>query len=86
MHDVIVIGGGPTGFATALGLAQAGVDVCLIEAEASMPVSHLPAALGDTRYARSAQRESARATLKRGAASPAACISLSRLWHLRVSR
>ena len=32
MHDVIVVGGGPTGFVTALGLAQAGVDVCLIEA------------------------------------------------------
>ena len=25
MHDVIVVGGGPTGFVTALGLAQAGV-------------------------------------------------------------
>ena len=36
MHDVIVIGGGPTGFVTALGLAQAGVDVCLIEAEAGI--------------------------------------------------
>lgn len=33
MHDVIVVGGGPTGFVTALGLAQAGVEVCLIEAE-----------------------------------------------------
>jgi 3-(3-hydroxy-phenyl)propionate hydroxylase/6-hydroxy-3-succinoylpyridine 3-monooxygenase len=33
MHDVIVVGGGPTGFVTALGLAQAGADVCLIEAE-----------------------------------------------------
>jgi 3-(3-hydroxy-phenyl)propionate hydroxylase len=32
MHDVIVVGGGPTGFVTALGLAQAGVDVCLLEA------------------------------------------------------
>jgi 3-(3-hydroxy-phenyl)propionate hydroxylase/6-hydroxy-3-succinoylpyridine 3-monooxygenase len=32
MHDVIVVGGGPTGFVTALGLAQAGLDVCLIEA------------------------------------------------------
>lgn len=31
-HDVIVVGGGPTGFVTALGLAQAGVDVCLLEA------------------------------------------------------
>jgi 3-(3-hydroxy-phenyl)propionate hydroxylase/6-hydroxy-3-succinoylpyridine 3-monooxygenase len=33
MHDVIIVGGGPTGFVTALGLAQAGVDVCLLEAE-----------------------------------------------------
>ncbi|MEO6387270.1 MAG: FAD-dependent monooxygenase [Croceibacterium sp.] len=32
MHDVIVVGGGPTGFVTALGLAQAGASVCLIEA------------------------------------------------------
>ena len=32
MHDVIVVGGGPTGFVTALGLAQSGLDVCLIEA------------------------------------------------------
>jgi 2-polyprenyl-6-methoxyphenol hydroxylase-like FAD-dependent oxidoreductase len=39
MHDVIVIGGGPTGFVTALGLAQAGVDVCLIEAEAGINAS-----------------------------------------------
>lgn len=36
MHDVVVIGGGPTGFVTALGLAQAGVSVCLIEAEAGI--------------------------------------------------
>lgn len=36
MHDVIVVGGGPTGFVAALGLAQAGVDVCLIEAEAGI--------------------------------------------------
>ena len=36
MHDVIVVGGGPTGFVTALGLAQAGVDVCLLEAEAGI--------------------------------------------------
>src|SRR5436190_14325430 len=36
MHDVIVVGGGPTGFVTALGLAQAGVDVCLIEAGGSI--------------------------------------------------
>jgi 2-polyprenyl-6-methoxyphenol hydroxylase-like FAD-dependent oxidoreductase len=35
-HDVIIVGGGPTGFVTALGLAQAGVDVCLIEAEAGI--------------------------------------------------
>lgn len=33
MHDVIVVGGGPTGFITALGLAQAGVQVLLVEAE-----------------------------------------------------
>ncbi len=33
MYDVIVVGGGPTGFVTALGLAQAGVKVCVIEAE-----------------------------------------------------
>ncbi len=32
MHDVIVVGGGPTGFVTALGLAQAGVEVLLLEA------------------------------------------------------
>ncbi len=31
MHDVIIIGGGPTGFITALGLAQAGVDVVVLE-------------------------------------------------------
>src|SRR5689334_2800427 len=39
MHDVIVVGGGPTGFVTALGLAQAGVSVCLIEAEAGINAS-----------------------------------------------
>jgi 2-polyprenyl-6-methoxyphenol hydroxylase-like FAD-dependent oxidoreductase len=33
MEDVIVIGGGPVGFITALGLAEAGVRVSLIEAE-----------------------------------------------------
>lgn len=33
MHDVIVAGGGPTGFITALGLAQAGANVLVIEAE-----------------------------------------------------
>ncbi len=32
MHDVIIVGGGPTGFVTALGLAQSGVDVLLLEA------------------------------------------------------
>ena len=32
MHDVIVVGGGPTGFVTALGLAQAGAAVLLLEA------------------------------------------------------
>jgi len=39
MHDVIVVGGGPTGFVTALGLAQVGVGVCLIEAEAGINAS-----------------------------------------------
>jgi 3-(3-hydroxy-phenyl)propionate hydroxylase/6-hydroxy-3-succinoylpyridine 3-monooxygenase len=39
MHDVIIVGGGPTGFVTALGLAQSGVDVCLIEAEAGINAS-----------------------------------------------
>lgn len=33
MYDVVVVGGGPTGFVTALGLAQAGVKTCVIEAE-----------------------------------------------------
>jgi 2-polyprenyl-6-methoxyphenol hydroxylase-like FAD-dependent oxidoreductase len=33
MDDVIVIGGGPVGFINALGLAQAGVRVSVIEAE-----------------------------------------------------
>lgn len=32
MHDVIIVGGGPTGFLTALGLAQASCDVALLEA------------------------------------------------------
>src|SRR5690606_16214336 len=32
VKDVIVVGGGPTGFVTALGLAQAGAEVTLIEA------------------------------------------------------
>lgn len=36
MHDVIVVGGGPTGFVTALGLAQAGVSVCLLEAASTI--------------------------------------------------
>jgi 2-polyprenyl-6-methoxyphenol hydroxylase-like FAD-dependent oxidoreductase len=34
MEDVVIIGGGPTGFINALGLAQAGVRVTVIEAEA----------------------------------------------------
>lgn len=34
MLDVLVVGGGPTGFLTALGLAQAGLKVRLVEAEA----------------------------------------------------
>ncbi len=33
MEDVIVVGGGPTGFINALGLAQAGIRVTVIEAE-----------------------------------------------------
>jgi 2-polyprenyl-6-methoxyphenol hydroxylase-like FAD-dependent oxidoreductase len=33
MEDVIIVGGGPVGFITALGLAQAGVRVRVIEAE-----------------------------------------------------
>lgn len=33
MLDVLVVGGGPTGFLTALGLAQAGLKVRLVEAE-----------------------------------------------------
>lgn len=33
MEDVVVVGGGPTGFITALGLAQAGIRLTLIEAE-----------------------------------------------------
>lgn len=36
MLDVLVVGGGPTGFLTALGLAQAGLKVRLIEAEAQI--------------------------------------------------
>ena len=34
MLDVLVVGGGPTGFLTALGLAQTGLKVRLVEAEA----------------------------------------------------
>jgi 2-polyprenyl-6-methoxyphenol hydroxylase-like FAD-dependent oxidoreductase len=33
MYDVIIVGGGPVGFVTALGLAQAGVRVLVLEAE-----------------------------------------------------
>jgi 2-polyprenyl-6-methoxyphenol hydroxylase-like FAD-dependent oxidoreductase len=33
LDDVIIVGGGPTGFITALGLAQAGVRLTVIEAE-----------------------------------------------------
>ena len=38
MHDVIVVGGGPTGFITALGLAQAGVEVLLMVAALGIAV------------------------------------------------
>lgn len=36
MDDVIIVGGGPTGFVNALGLAQAGVRIRLIEAESGI--------------------------------------------------
>jgi 2-polyprenyl-6-methoxyphenol hydroxylase-like FAD-dependent oxidoreductase len=36
MEDVIIVGGGPTGFINALGLAQAGARVTLVEAEAQI--------------------------------------------------
>src|ERR1700722_4637926 len=36
MEDVIIVGGGPTGFINALGLAQAGIRVRIIEAEAAI--------------------------------------------------
>jgi 2-polyprenyl-6-methoxyphenol hydroxylase-like FAD-dependent oxidoreductase len=36
LDDVIIVGGGPTGFITALGLAQAGVGVTVIEREPSI--------------------------------------------------
>jgi 2-polyprenyl-6-methoxyphenol hydroxylase-like FAD-dependent oxidoreductase len=36
LEDVIIVGGGPTGFITALGLAQAGVGVTVIESEPSI--------------------------------------------------
>ena len=36
MDDVIIVGGGPTGFINALGLAQAGVRVTIIEAESAI--------------------------------------------------
>ncbi|HSV46457.1 MAG TPA: FAD-dependent oxidoreductase, partial [Ramlibacter sp.] len=40
---MIVVGGGPTGFLTALGLARAGIDVTLLEAEAG--IAHSPRAM-----------------------------------------
>jgi 2-polyprenyl-6-methoxyphenol hydroxylase-like FAD-dependent oxidoreductase len=36
LEDVIIVGGGPTGFITALGLAQAGVRLTVIESEPSI--------------------------------------------------
>lgn len=36
IDDVIIVGGGPTGFINALGLAQAGLRVTVIEAEAQI--------------------------------------------------
>ena len=39
MEHVIIVGGGPTGFITALGLAQAGVQLTVIEAEARISES-----------------------------------------------
>ena len=36
MQDVIIVGGGPTGFINALGLAQAGIRVMIIEAESAI--------------------------------------------------
>jgi 2-polyprenyl-6-methoxyphenol hydroxylase-like FAD-dependent oxidoreductase len=34
MDEVIVVGGGPTGFVNALGLARAGIRLTVIESEA----------------------------------------------------
>ena len=34
--DVIVVGAGPVGFLTALGLARAGIEVCVLEAESGI--------------------------------------------------
>src|ERR1700761_239360 len=36
MEDVVIVGGGPTGFINALGLARAGVRVTLVEAGAQI--------------------------------------------------
>jgi 2-polyprenyl-6-methoxyphenol hydroxylase-like FAD-dependent oxidoreductase len=36
LEDVVIVGGGPTGFITALGLAQAGVRLTVIESEPSI--------------------------------------------------
>ena len=43
-HDVVVVGGGPVGLFTGLCLAQKGIEVLVVEAEADIGTS--PRALG----------------------------------------